>query len=249
MSILYEVSFLCVSKEECDQVRKSYYKKTLEEIFQNPRMKFNFEIKTFVVLDRTYNTIKSTIQLYRKLSDEETNELTKKNDKNNEANSNENNKEKEKEKEKKEFNKKVNFCLINKEKLYSNISFYDSIGKFFDKSIYFVKYISNKNIQPTLGTTKIIEIARCGYNMENILKDMGYTQNGDSKNHYGFFYQYKYYPIICIYGVSNVSENSVIQNIFLQIKGYYNEVNKDEIIEKLNEVAKLLQDLFFIKFT
>ena len=187
MSNLYEVSLLCVSKEECNQERKSYYKKTLEEIFQNARMKFNFEIKTFTVLDSIYKTINSTVQLYRKLTDEETNELSQ--NKNKEITTNKI--DKEKEREKKEYNKKVNFCSLNKEKLYSNISFFDSIGKFFDKSTYFVKYISNKNIEPTLGTTKIIEIARCGYNMENILKDMGYKQFGDAKNHFGFFYQYK----------------------------------------------------------
>ena len=244
MSNLYEVSFLCVSKKECEVNKKDYYKKTLEEIFQNSRIKFNFEIKTFVVKDPVFNTIKSTIQLYRKLSDEETAELTKEEDK--EKIKDTENISIDKEKEKKEYNKKVNFCSLNKEKLYSNISFYDSIGKFFDKSFYFVKYISNKNIQPTLGKTKTIEIARCGYNMENILKDMGYKQNG-VKNHFGYFYQYKYYPIIGIYGIVRINDN--LQNIFLQVKGYYNEMNKDEILEKLNVVSKQLKDLFYIKFT
>ena len=68
MTTLYEISFICISKQECDDELKSYYKKNLEEIFQNRRKEFNFEIKTFTVKDKSYNTIKSTIQLFRKIN-------------------------------------------------------------------------------------------------------------------------------------------------------------------------------------
>ena len=225
MTNLYEVSFLCISKQECEGEIKDYYKKNLEEIFQNERNKFNFEIKTFIVKDPNYKTVKSTLQLYRKLSDEEANTQ---------------NEPKEKGKEEIENNKKF-FCSINKEKLYSNISFIDSIGKFFDKSFYFIKYISNKNIQSPIGKTKIIEIARCGYNMENILLELGYEESQKRIN-LGFYYQYKYYPIICIYGIVNGNKH-----IFLQVRGYYTELNKDEILSKINEVIKLLSELFLVK--
>ena len=225
MTTLYEISFMCISKQECDDKLKSYYKKNLEEIFQNRRKEFNFEIKTFTVKDKSYNTIKSTIQLFRKITLEELN-----------------NKENDKEKEKKKEIKKLNYCSINKEKLYSNITFIDSIGKFLDNSFYFIKYISNKNIAKTsIGETKVIEIARCGYNMENILEELGYKESSVRKD-LGFYYQYKYYPIICIYGI--IEDN---KHIFLQIRGYYNELNKDEILSKLDEITKLLSELFFME--
>ena len=225
MTTLYEISFMCISKQECDDKLKSYYKKNLEEIFQNRRKEFNFEIKTFTVKDKSYNTIKSTIQLLRKIPVEEIN-----------------NKEDDQEKEKKKEIKKLNYCSINKEKLYSNITFIDSIGKFLDNSFYFIKYISNKNIAKTsIGETKVIEIARCGYNMENILEELGYKESSVRKD-LGFYYQYKYYPIICIYGI--IEDN---KHIFLQIRGYYNELNKEEILSKLDEITKLLSELFFME--
>jgi hypothetical protein len=218
---------MCISKQECDDKLKSYYKKNLEEIFQNRRKEFNFEIKTFTVKDKSYNTIKSTIQLFRKINLEEINDEDEENDK---------------EKEKKKEIKKLNYCSINKEKLYSNITFIDSIGKFLDNSFYFIKYISNKNIAKTsIGETKVIEIARCGYNMENILEELGYKES-NVRNDLGFYYQYKYYPIICIYGI--LEDN---KHIFLQIRGYYNELNKDEILSKLDEITKLLSELFFME--
>ena len=227
MTTLYEISFMCISKQECDDKLKSYYKKNLEEIFQNRRKEFNFEIKTFTVKDKSYNTIKSTIQLFRKIDLEEIKNKNKENDK---------------EKEKKKEIKKLNYCSINKEKLYSNITFIDSIGKFLDNSFYFIKYISNKNIAKTsIGETKVIEIARCGYNMENILEELGYKES-NVRNDLGFYYQYKYYPIICIYGI--LEDN---KHIFLQIRGYYNELNKDEILSKLDEITKLLSELFFME--
>ena len=231
MTTLYEISFMCISKQECDDKLKSYYKKNLEEIFQNRRKEFNFEIKTFTVKDKSYNTIKSTIQLFRKINLEEIKNKNKENDKEN-----------DKEKEKKKEIQKLNYCSINKEKLYSNITFIDSIGKFLDNSFYFIKYISNKNIAKTsIGETKVIEIARCGYNMENILEELGYKES-NVRNDLGFYYQYKYYPIICIYGI--LRDN---KHIFLQIWGYYNELNKDEILSKLDEITKLLSELFFME--
>jgi hypothetical protein len=227
MTTLYEISFICISKQECDDKLKSYYKKNLEEIFQNRRKEFNFEIKTFTVKDKSYNTIKSTIQLFRKINLKEINDEDEENDK---------------EKEKKKEIKKLNYCSINKEKLYSNITFIDSIGKFLDNSFYFIKYISNKNIAKTsIGETKVIEIARCGYNMENILEELGYKESSVRKD-LGFYYQYKYYPIICIYGI--IEDN---KHIFLQIRGYYNELNKEEILSKLDEITKLLSELFFME--
>ena len=93
----------------------------------------------------------------------------------------------------------------------------------------------------TIGETKIIEIARCGFNMEKILIEMGYEFIKLRKD-LGFYYQYKYYPIICIYGI--VTD---IPNIFLQVRGYYTDSNKDEILEKLNIISKKLSDLFYIK--
>ena len=238
MSNLYEV-LLGISKQECDGDLRNVYKQHIEEIFQNERIKYDFEKKTFVIKDPQFDSIKSTIQLFRRFSDEEKNEYIKNSQDNKDSTNKE--KDKEKEKEKNVLNQKINFCALNKEKLYSNITFYDSIGKFLENSIYFIKYISNKKIDSILGDTKIIEVARCGYNMENILKDLGYKES-KSNIELGFFYQYKYYPIICIYQIIKQSKN-----IFLQIKGYYNDNTKDEILEKLKIIVKQLSELFVIK--
>ena len=234
MSVLNEVCFFCISKQECDDSLKREYKDNLKEIFQNDRIKFNYKIKTFKIKSKDFNTDISTIKLYRKLFDDEI-----------PANNSDKNKEPEnnKDKEKSDFNKKLYFCTLNKEKLYSNISFNDSIGKFLDNSTYFVKYISNKEILSAKGGPKVIQIARCGFNMENILRELGYEEDKDTKINLGFFYQYKYYPIIGIYGI--LKDNKYI---FLQVKGFYTEINKDEILEKLNEIENKLKDLFVIKY-
>ena len=237
MSSLYEVRFFCISKRECIKGVKEEYKKHLEEIFQNERIKYNFEIKTFIIKDSQYNSINSTIQLYRRLHDDE---VMSQNNNNKEDLEKDKEKE-EKEKKKNQLNKKLYFCSLNKEKLYSQITFYDSIGKFLEKSLYFVKYISNKKLNLGEWETRVIEISRCGYNMEQILKDIGYEES-KKLDDLGFFYQYKYYPIICIYGVMQNNNH-----IYLQVRGYYTETNKDEILEKLKEIEKQLSNLFIIK--
>ena len=237
MSSLYEVRFFCISKRECIKGVKEEYKKHLEDIFQNERIKYNFEIKTFIIKDSQYNSINSTIQLYRRLHDDE---VMSQNNNNKEDLEKDKEKE-EKEKKKNQLNKKLYFCSLNKEKLYSQITFYDSIGKFLEQSLYFVKYISNKKLNLGEWETRVIEISRCGYNMEQILKDIGYEES-KKLDDLGFFYQYKYYPIICIYGVMQNNNH-----IYLQVRGYYTETNKDEILEKLKEIEKQLSNLFIIK--
>ena len=253
MSNLYEISFLCISKQECSEEERNYYKHNIMEIFQNERINFNFEIKTLILEEPKYKTIKSTIQLYRRISDFEMQIINKKNEQKKSTDQNkpvnnqqeaEREKEKEKEKKENEFNMRINFCYLNKEKLFSNITFCDNIGKFFEKSFYFIKYISNKVIESPLGSVgeaKIIDISRCGFNMEKILKEVGYKEKS-TRQELGFCYQYKYYPIIGIYGIVEYNKN-----IFLQVKGYYNEKTKDEIVEKLNEIHKQLSELFLIK--
>ena len=235
MSILNEISFFCISKQECDDQLKKEYKENLREIFQNDRSKSNYEIKTFKIKSKNFHTDISTIKLYRKLFDDEIPTINS--DKNKDTENN-------KDKEKSEFNKKLYFCSLNKEKLYSNISFSDSLGKFLDNSPYFVKYISNKEISSAKGGTKVIQIARCGFNMEKILKELGYEEDKDKKINLGFYYQYKYYPIVGFYGI--LRDNKYI---FLQVKGFYTEINKDEILEKLDEIENKLKDLFLIKYS
>ena len=88
--------------------------------------------------------------------------------------------------------------------------------------------------------TQIIEIARCGFNMGEILKNMGYIQAKENTL-MGFYYQYKYFPIICYYTVFNE------ENIFLQVIGYYTEKTKKEIIQELDNIKTLLSELFYIK--
>ena len=234
MSNLNEVCFFCISKQECEEPLKKEYKENLRDIFQNERNKFNYEIKTFKIKSNIFHTDISTIKLYRKLFDEEV--QTNNSDKNKDAENN-------KDKEKIDFNRKLNFCSLNKEKLYSNISFSDSIGKFLDNSTYFIKYISAKEINSAKGKANVIQIARCGFNMEYILKELGYEENKDKKTNLGFYYQYKYYPIIGIYQILKDSKY-----IYLQVKGFYTEINKDEILEKLNEIENKLKDLFIIKY-
>ena len=79
--------------------------------------------------------------------------------------------------------------------------------------------------------------------MENILKELGYEEDKDKKTNLGIYYQYKYYPIIGIYQILKDSKY-----IYLQVKGFYTEINKDEILEKLNEIENKLKDLFIIKY-
>ena len=114
MSNLYEVSLLGISKQECDGDLRNVYKQHIEEIFQNERIKYDFEKKTFVIKDPQFDSIKSTIQLFRRFSDEEKNEYIKNSQDNKDSTNKE--KDKEKEKEKNVLNQKINFCALNKEK-------------------------------------------------------------------------------------------------------------------------------------
>ena len=186
-----------------------------------PRSKFNVYKVTYWII-------------YRKLFDEEI--PTYNSDKNKDAENN-------KDKEKSDFNIKFYFSSLNKETLYSNISFNDLIGKFLDNSAYFIKYISTKEISSAKGKANVIQIARCWFNMENIFKELGYEEDKDKKTNLGIYYQYKYYPIIGIYQILKDSKY-----IYLQVKGFYTEINKDEILEKLNEIENKLKDLFIIKY-
>ena len=217
MQSLYEAKFLCISKAEATKEIKIVYQKRLSEIFQCERKIIDFLITPYELKDPKYDTVKSTIYFYTKNID------------------NINTFKKE--------TKKV-FCTINKHENFKNITFLDQIGEFFDKSLYFVKYVNNIKINKIDNPnydTKIVEFVRCGYNMGEILKNLGYNEK-QNKLLKGFYYNYKYFPIMCYY---LRFDNET--NIFLQVVGYYNEGSKKEIIDELDKIKKQLSDLFYIK--
>ncbi len=222
MQSLYEAKFLCISKAEATKEIKIVYQKRLSEIFQCERKIIDFLITPYELKDPKYDTVKSTIYFYTK------NKLDKNFDNINTF---------------KKETKKV-FCTINKHENFKNITFLDQIGEFFDKSLYFVKYVNNIKINKIDNPnydTKIVEFVRCGYNMGEILKNLGYNEK-QNKLLKGFYYNYKYFPIICYY---LRFDNET--NIFLQVVGYYNEGSKKEIIDELDKIKKQLSDLFYIK--
>jgi hypothetical protein len=265
MSNLFEICFYCISKEKLLGEVNEKYKNMLNETFQCVPSPIHFSIKTLVIKNKENNTINSTIKLYRKLPPSP----QEKTEKNQTSSSNQKNKVEQVEKSPEEKIKeekikveklkeeKINMNMMNKDKIFSKITFLGSIKKFLETSkstkpyTLFMKYISNKKIESPIGETKVIEIARCGYNMEEILKELGYEEDTTrNEENEGFLYQYKYYPIICIYNKIK-DEKGVDKEIenyrFLQIKGYYNEESKDKIVSKMKELSNILRKYFIIK--
>ena len=240
MQSLYQSKFSCISKSKINEDLKKLYQKKLFEIFQNERKYINFLITPYEFRDPQKNTLKSTIHFYKR-----TKYIPL------EPKPNETDEEKKKRKEEDEKRKKNDpeeikklFCASNKNEQFHNISFIDQIGSFFEKTYYFIKYISNTNANNANNAgydTKIVEIARCGFNMGEILQNMGYKEINTYAST-GYFYQYKYYPIICFYARFNGEDH-----IFLQINGYYTENTKKEIIDELDKIKEQLKELFYIK--
>ena len=222
---LYESKFSCISKAEVNKDTKIIYQKRLSEIFQCERKIIDFLIIPYQFKDSNFGTVKSTINYYIK-------NKTKPNpQEKNAVNLNTFKKE-----------TKKAFCSLNKNENFKNINFLDQIGEFFDKTLYFLKYVNNiYKIENSNYDTKIVEFARCGYNMGEILKNLGYEEQ-PNKNLKGCYYNYKYFPIICYYVRFEGDAN-----IFLQVSGYYTENTKKEIIEELDKIKKQLSDLFYIK--
>lgn len=224
MQSLYESSFICVSKAQGDEKIKKVYQKRLAEIFQRERKSLAFIIKPYVLIDTQYNTIKSTINFYIKNISDKMIDI----------------KNKENIKAIIDTSKK-SFCYKNKSEEFKNISFIDQIGAFYEKTLFFIKYINNIAINNPNYETQIVEVSRCGYNMGEILKNMGYNES-DNKSLVGYFYQYKYFPIICFY--TRLTNDN---HIFLRVMGYYTENTKDEIISEMNKIKEQLSILFYIK--
>ena len=228
---LYQSRFFCISKGERTDNVKKVYQKRLSEIFQNERKPIDFIITTYQYIDPQYKTVKSSIKFYKKIFQSSI-------DKDNKVLEEKNNEE-----------LKKTFCASNKNENFKNISFLDQLGTFYDKTLYFIRYISNTRVTNTMYDTQIIEIARCGFNMGEILKNMGYVQAKENTL-MGFYYQYKYFPIICYYtSVFNEEKDTKKKKnyIFLQVIGYYTEKTKKEIIQELDNIKTLLSELFYIK--
>ena len=66
MQSLYQSRILCISKSQTDDKTKKIYQKRLLEIFQNERKSLNFIITPYEFIDPQYQTVKSTIQFYKK---------------------------------------------------------------------------------------------------------------------------------------------------------------------------------------
>jgi hypothetical protein len=234
---LYESKFLCISKSKTDDVSKKIYQKKILEIFENERKYINFEITTYEFKDPKFNTVNSTIHLYRKINFNPSipipNETEEQKKKRLELD------EKLKKNDPEDVKKK--FCSLNKNEQFKNISFIEQIGHFYEKTHYFIKYISNKQLDNGGYDTRIVEISRCGFNMGEILKNIGY----EKKEYHplnGFCYQYKYFPIICFY-----IKFSGDPHIFLQVNGYYTENKREEITAELDKIKEQLSEIFYIK--
>lgn len=224
MQSLYESTIFCISKSQSDDIIKIVYQKRLSEIFQSERKPLNFLITPYILIDPKYETVKSTINLYTKNLAENIKDFKKPENIN-----------AIKDKAKKTF------CYMNKNDEYKNISFIDQISTFYEKTLFFIRYINNMGVDNPNYETKIVEISRCGFNMGEILKNMGYTEK---ENFYlvGYYYQYKYFPIICYY--TKIQDED---HIFLKILGYYTENSKNEIISEMDKIKEQLGDLFYIQ--
>ena len=224
MQSLYESTILCISKSQSDDIIKKVYQKRLSEIFQSERKPLNFLITPYILIDPKYETVKSTINLYTKNLAENIKDFKKPENIN-----------AIKDKAKKTF------CYMNKNDEYKNISFIDQISTFYEKTLFFIRYINNMGVDNPNYETKIVEISRCGFNMGEILKNMGYTEK-ENFSLVGYYYQYKYFPIICYY-TKILNED----HIFLKILGYYTENSKNEIISEMDKIKEQLGDLFYIQ--
>ena len=224
MQSLYESTIFCISKSQSDDIIKIVYQKRLSEIFQSERKPLNFLITPYILIDPKYETVKSTINLYTK----------------NLAGNIEDFEKPESINAIKDKAKKT-FCYMNKNDEYKNISFIDQISTFYEKTLFFIRYINNMGVDNPNYETKIVEISRCGFNMGEILKNMGYTEK-EKFSLVGYYYQYKYFPIICYY-----TKIKYEHHIFLKILGYYTENSKNEIISEMDKIKEQLGDLFYIQ--
>lgn len=224
MQSLYESTIFCISKSQSDDIIKIVYQKRLSEIFQSERKPLNFLITPYILIDPKYETVKSTINLYTK----------------NLAGNIEDFEKPENINAIKDKAKKT-FCYMNKNDEYKNISFIDQISTFYEKTLFFIRYINNMGVDNPNYETKIVEISRCGFNMGEILKNMGYTEK-ENFSLVGYYYQYKYFPIICYY-----TKIKYEHHIFLKILGYYTENSKNEIISEMDKIKEQLGDLFYIQ--
>ena len=224
MQSLYESTIFCISKSQSDDIIKIVYQKRLSEIFQSERKPLNFLITPYILIDPKYETVKSTINLYTK----------------NLAGNIEDFEKPENINAIKDKAKKT-FCYMNKNDEYKNISFIDQISIFYEKTLFFIRYINNMGVDNPNYETKIVEISRCGFNMGEILKNMGYTEK-ENFSLVGYYYQYKYFPIICYY--TKILDE---KHIALKILGYYTENSKNEIISEMDKIKEQLGDLFYIQ--
>ena len=224
MQSLYESTIFCISKSQSDDIIKIVYQKRLSEIFQSERKPLNFLITPYILIDPKYETVKSTINLYTK----------------NLAGNIEDFEKPESINAIKDKAKKT-FCYMNKNDEYKNISFIDQISTFYEKTLFFIRYINNMGVDNPNYETKIVEISRCGFNMGEILKNMGYTEK-ENFSLVGYYYQYKYFPIICYY-----TKIKYEHHIFLKILGYYTENSKNDIISEMDKIKEQLGDLFYIQ--
>ena len=224
MQSLYESTIFCISKSQSDDIIKIVYQKRLSEIFQSERKPLNFLITPYILIDPKYETVKSTINLYTK----------------NLAGNIEDFEKPENINAIKDKAKKT-FCYMNKNDEYKNISFIDQISTFYEKTLFFIRYINNMGVDNPNYETKIVEISRCGFNMGEILKNMGYTEK-ENFSLVGYYYQYKYFPIICYY-----TKIKYEHHIFLKILGYYTENSKNDIISEMDKIKEQLGDLFYIQ--
>ena len=224
MQSLYESTIFCISKSQSDDIIKIVYQKRLSEIFQSERKPLNFLITPYILIDPKYETVKSTINLYTKNLAENIKDFKKPENIN-----------AIKDKAKKTF------CYMNKNDEYKNISFIDQISTFYEKTLFFIRYINNMGVDNPNYETKIVEISRCGFNMGEILKNMGYTEK-ENFSLVGYYYQYKYFPIICYY--TKILDE---KHIALKILGYYTENSKNEIISEMDKIKEQLGDLFYIQ--
>ena len=142
MQSLYESTIFCISKSQSDDIIKIVYQKRLSEIFQSERKPLNFLITPYILIDPKYETVKSTINLYTKNLAENIKDFKKPENIN-----------AIKDKAKKTF------CYMNKNDEYKNISFIDQISTFYEKTLFFIRYINNMGVDNPNYETKIVEIS------------------------------------------------------------------------------------------
>lgn len=94
-------------------------------------------------------------------------------------------------------NYKTNEYKIDNTEFYNGVNFMEKIEEYLIISKYYLKYFTNAFIDFRLGTSTIVEMARCEENMDMILTSLGYKEKSTIRKR-GDLIKFKNSPIIIL---------------------------------------------------